>query len=76
MAGFKGEVTVALPRVFDWLHFICFNAERGIDPGPSRPTGRGWRTIYMQTRRPEAWVRNLSPSSVTVYTLDLPFINA
>ncbi|KAJ4303863.1 hypothetical protein N0V88_001460 [Collariella sp. IMI 366227] len=32
MAHFKGEAIVALPRVFDWLHYVCFFAERGATP--------------------------------------------
>jgi hypothetical protein len=66
MAGFKGEVTLALPRVFDWLHYICFNAEMGIE-NPSVDRGDGWRAIYNQARRPEAWIRNSAPTSHTLY---------
>ncbi|KAH6842453.1 hypothetical protein B0I37DRAFT_381962 [Chaetomium sp. MPI-CAGE-AT-0009] len=61
MADFKGEATVALPRVFDWLHGVCFHAERGITP--TWDGRKGWQTIHVQTRRPEAWIRNWSPNS-------------
>jgi hypothetical protein len=61
MADFKGEATVALPRVFDWLHCACFCAERGITP--TWDSRNGWHTVHMQTKRPEAWVRNWSPES-------------
>lgn len=62
MAGFTGEVVVALPRVFDWLHCVCFSAENGT----SRNDGwlyTGWKAIYIETRAPEDWERNYSPHS-------------
>ncbi|KAK3687972.1 hypothetical protein B0T22DRAFT_141942 [Podospora appendiculata] len=62
MAGFKGEATVALPRVFDWLHWVCFNAERE-DGAADLDNRRGWHVIYVQTKVPEAWVRNWAPNS-------------
>ena len=61
MADFRGEATVALPRVFDWLHCVCFFAERGITP--TWGFRNGWSSIYVQTKRPEVWVRNWSPRS-------------
>ncbi|KAK3324400.1 hypothetical protein B0T19DRAFT_229633 [Cercophora scortea] len=66
MAGFQGEATVALPRVFDWLHWVCFNAERG-DGIPGVDQRRGWLTIYEQTQVPEAWERNWDPSGGLAY---------
>jgi hypothetical protein len=74
MADFKGEATVALPRVFDWLHRACFLAERGIKR--TQGDGRdGWHTIHVQTKKPEAWVRNWAPYSGGIhYTIDVkPF---
>lgn len=66
MADFKGEATVALPRVFDWLHCACFYAERGIDPTfgitPTWVSRKGWHTVHVQTKRPEEWVRNWPPN--------------
>ncbi|KAK4157113.1 hypothetical protein C8A00DRAFT_12021 [Chaetomidium leptoderma] len=61
MADFKGEATVALPRVFDWLHCACFYAERGITP--TWDSRNGWHTVHVQTKGPEVWVRNWSPNS-------------
>lgn len=62
MAGFNGEVTVALPRVFDWLHDVCFHMECGTN-WQGQPLDNGWSHIYEQTRVPEAWVRVLAPNS-------------
>lgn len=55
MAGYRGEARVALPRVFDWLYWLCFIAKK-----PAGLDGRngGWRDIYLETREPEAWNRN------------------
>jgi hypothetical protein len=62
MAGFRGEATVALPRVFDWLHWVGFNAGRGsVGPGIDRRKGR--RAIYVLTRAPEAWIRNYAANT-------------
>lgn len=61
MAHFKGEATVALPRVFDWLHCVCFFAERGATP--ILDVRSGWHAVHMQTQKPEAWIRNWSPDS-------------
>ncbi|KAK3291683.1 uncharacterized protein B0H64DRAFT_409730 [Chaetomium fimeti] len=61
MADFKGEATMALPRVFDWLHAVCFYAERGITP--TWDARKGWHTVHVQTKKPEAWIRNWSPNS-------------
>ncbi|KAK4127536.1 hypothetical protein N657DRAFT_678129 [Parathielavia appendiculata] len=71
MADFKGEATVALPRVFDWLHRACFFAERGIKY--TQTDGRdGWHTIHVQTKKPEAWVRNWSAWTGSInYAKDL-----
>jgi hypothetical protein len=81
MAGFTGEATVALPRVFDWLHYVCFCAERGISNRSMiehhndqtwitgwAPVDRaeGWRTIHIQTRSPKSWVRNWAPNTGSV----------
>lgn len=62
MAGFTGEVTVALPRVFDWLNCVCFEAECG-EAWEGRPLGKGWHDIYTQTRDPEKWIRDYAPNS-------------
>ncbi|KAL2127963.1 hypothetical protein VTI74DRAFT_9915 [Chaetomium olivicolor] len=45
MADFKGEAIVALLRVFDWLHYACFYAERGITP--TWDTRNGWHIVYI-----------------------------
>lgn len=66
MAGFTGEVTVALPRVFDWLNGVCFEAERG-EAWKGLPLGKGWHDIYTQTKVPEDWTRDYSPNSGRVY---------
>lgn len=66
MAGFTGEVTMALPRVFDWLHFVCFHFESG-EAWNGRGLGRGWHDIYTQTKVPEKWVREYSPNSGSVH---------
>jgi hypothetical protein len=62
MASFHGQATVALPRVFDWLHFVCFSAERGFDI-PSSEGREGWHAIHVQTKTPEAWMRNWAANS-------------
>lgn len=62
MAGFTGEVTVALPRVFDWLNCVCFESERG-GAWKGRPLGKGWHDIYTQTKVPERWIRYYAPNS-------------
>lgn len=62
MAGFTGEVTVALPRVFDWLNCVCFESERG-EAWKGRPLGKGWHDIYIQTKVPEGWIRDFAPNS-------------
>jgi hypothetical protein len=76
MAGYKGQVTVALPRVFDWLHWVCFEAERGgsiTGPVPGRVELRqGWRDIYVQTKVPEAWTRNWGSSGGVNYRAGVP----
>jgi len=65
MGDFEGVATVALPAVFTWLHYVCFQAERGtatninLDHKPMI----GWCDIHFQTRRPEAWIRNLASFS-------------
>ncbi|KAK3687973.1 hypothetical protein B0T22DRAFT_458391 [Podospora appendiculata] len=66
MTGFQGKATVALPRVFDWLHLVCFNAEHG-DGIPGADQRKGWRAIYVQTKAPEAWERNWDPSGGVLY---------
>ncbi|KAK3941483.1 hypothetical protein QBC46DRAFT_353322 [Diplogelasinospora grovesii] len=43
MAGFTGEVTLALPKVFDFLHFALFF--------PQHHMG-GWEAVYRQTKVP------------------------
>lgn len=65
MAGFTGEVTVALPRVFDWLNCVCFVSECG-KAWKSHPLGRGWYDIYTQTKVPEEWTREYAPNSGSV----------
>jgi hypothetical protein len=67
MVDFKGESTVALPRVFDWLHCVCFNTERGIDTTPTICWGKGWHTIHKETMTPEAWIRNLAANGNILY---------
>jgi hypothetical protein len=57
MASFQGQATVALFRVFDWLHFVCFCAEIDYDI-PNYEGCEGWHAIQMQTKMPEAWMRN------------------
>ncbi|KAK3937494.1 hypothetical protein QBC46DRAFT_392626 [Diplogelasinospora grovesii] len=71
MAGFKGEATVALPRVFDWLHYVCFSAERGISAA-GLDLREGWRAIYVQTKTPEAWIRNLASNSGSLLYAHVP----
>lgn len=62
MAGFTGEVTVVLPRVFDWLNCVCFESECG-KAWKGRPLGKGWHDIYTQTKVPEVWTRDWAPNS-------------
>lgn len=62
MAAFTGEVTVALPRVFDWLNCVCFESEQG-EAWKGRPLGKGWHDIYIQTKFPEGWIRGFAPNS-------------
>lgn len=62
MAGFPGAVKVALPRVFDWLHFVCFHAERAA-AWDGHPRAHGWPEIYEQTKDPEAWVRDFAANT-------------
>lgn len=66
MAGFIGEVIVALPRVFDWLNGVCFEAECG-EAWKGLPLGKGWHDIYTQTKVPEDWSRDYAPNSGRVY---------
>lgn len=66
MDGFPGAVKVALPRVFDWLHFVCFQAERGA-AWEGHPCAHGWPEIYQQTKEPEAWVRNWAANSGSIH---------
>lgn len=71
MVGCTGEATVALPHIFDWLHYVCFNAERRT--GQTDFTLRtGWHAIYVQTRVPDAWNRNLVSNSGSVHYADVP----
>ena len=62
MASFQGQATVALPCVFDWLHFVCFCAEVGYDI-PNYEGREGWHAIHVQTKMPEAWMRNWAANS-------------
>lgn len=71
MVGFTGEVRVALPRVFDWLHCVCFNAERGTSRG-DLCNRTGWHAIYVQTKVPEAWERDHASYSGTVHYARIP----
>ncbi|KAI3396861.1 hypothetical protein diail_11633 [Diaporthe ilicicola] len=66
MADFPGAVKVALPRVFDWLHFVCFHAERGA-AWEGRPCAHGWPEIYQQTKEPEVWVRDWAANSGSIH---------
>lgn len=61
----KGQATVALPRVFDWLHYVCFQAECGSN-WHGTAVVRGWGEIYQQTKVPEAWVRDQASNSGSV----------
>lgn len=74
MTGFAGGATIALPRVFDWLHFVCFSAERGL--GPTEVDRReGWRAIHVQTKVAEtsSWIRNWGANSGGVSYVHVPF---
>lgn len=53
MAGFTGEVTLALPRVFDFLHYALCD-----------PTSRlgGWEAIYHQTEVPARFASGFHPA--------------
>jgi hypothetical protein len=59
MAGFTGEVTLALPKVFDFLIYAL-----------SEPEGRlgGWEAIYHQTEVPARYTSGFNPAnSAPVY---------
>ncbi|KAK3934018.1 hypothetical protein QBC46DRAFT_429447, partial [Diplogelasinospora grovesii] len=43
MAGFPGAVTLALPKVFDFLHFALFFPQHRLG---------GWEAVYRQTKVP------------------------
>jgi hypothetical protein len=72
MAGFTDTAMVRCLVCFDWLHYVCFCAGRGVgrlirdpvsghwDLTASEAVGlaEGWRTIHMQTRAAEDWIRN------------------
>jgi hypothetical protein len=58
--GFKGEARLILPKVFDWLHEVCYDAEH---EGNLAGHG-GWQEIYAQTRSPpESWVLSYSSNT-------------
>ncbi|KAH8887927.1 hypothetical protein GQ53DRAFT_749574 [Thozetella sp. PMI_491] len=62
MKGFTGEVTLALPKAFDWLHWVCFNAER--QTGWANLDRRsGWEAIYHETKTPSNWTPLFAPNS-------------
>lgn len=63
MQGFAGAVTVALPRVFDWLNCVCFESECG-SAWEGTPLGnKGWYDIYTQTKVPEDWIKEFAPNA-------------
>jgi hypothetical protein len=66
MEGFTGEVTLALPRVFDWLNMLRFESERGTS-WESWPIGKGWSEIFDETKDPEVWIRAVAPHSGLVH---------
>ncbi|KAH8894261.1 hypothetical protein GQ53DRAFT_839891 [Thozetella sp. PMI_491] len=58
--GFTGEVTLALPKVFDWFHWLCYRAERGVEV---------WqRTVPEAIKTPSLWTPMLAENTgVPIY---------
>lgn len=54
IAGFKGEVTIALPKVFDYLHCACFS-EQGPTSWKDLEKRDGWTAISNATKNPAEW---------------------
>lgn len=66
MDGLTGAVTVALPRVFDWLNCVCFEAECGSGWEGLTLGHKGWRDIYNQIKVLKDWVRDFAQNTGTV----------
>lgn len=54
LAGFTGEVKIALPKVFDYLYCACFS-EQGRTSWMDFDKRSGWTAIYNSTKDPSKW---------------------